>query len=307
MSRFWASLMLLLVTAIWGLTFVVQKWAATGAGALGPFTFNGLRFLLGAAVVLPLALAERRRIGRPAPARQWAGFAFCGAALLAGSWMQQVGVATTSVGNAGFINSAYVALVPALAWGLFGRRPHWMTWPSIGLCLAGVWTLTGGLGRLSSGDLWVLGSSVFWALQITVVGVIRGARERPLTLACVQFAVTGVVATALALLLEHPSLALIRGGAGELLWGGAISVGIAFTLQVVAQQHLHPATAALIMSMEMVFAAIGGILAFGEALGAAQLGGAAMILASVLAVELVPMWLASRREPDAHPCPAQAE
>jgi drug/metabolite transporter (DMT)-like permease len=267
----------------------------TGSGAIGPLSFTGLRFLLATLVVLPFAWREGRSAAAlPTTRRQLLAYLGCGLCLMLGSWTQQVGLAQTSVGNAGFLTAVYVALVPLLAWALFGRRPHWVLYPAIAICMTGIKLLTGvGMTRLSHGDVWVLSGSVFWALQILLIGVTVKSSRRPLTLACAQFAVTGIVATLAALLHENVSLELIRGAAATLLWSGVISAGVAFTLQVVTQRYLPSATAALIMSSEMVFAALSGWLAFGERLSVSQLSGAGLILLAILTVELAPQWLAA--------------
>jgi drug/metabolite transporter (DMT)-like permease len=283
--------LLLFAAMIWGCTFVVQKWAASGPEAMGPLTFTGARFLLGGLMVLPLAAMERRRATTPLNRKHVLGFIACGLALLLGAWTQQAGVAGTSVANAGFLTSLYVAMVPILAWTLFGRRPHPVVWPAIGVCLAGTWLLTGAAwNRLSAGDGWVLACAGFWAVQVTLVGVLAAASERPLALALVQYAVGGIAGCLAAAIFEAPTPAVYFSSLGELLWAGLASSGIAFTLQVVTQRYLHPATAAIVMSAESVFAALSGALILGERMSGPQCTGAALILAAILAVETVPLF-----------------
>ncbi|MDR3440387.1 DMT family transporter [Telmatospirillum sp.] len=298
LSRFTACLLLLVAALIWGSTFVAQKWVAMADQPIGSLAFTGARFLLGGLVVLPLAWRETRNARHRLERRHIIGFVACGLALLLGGWTQQLGIRGTTIGNAGFLTGLYVALVPILAWGLFGQRPHWVVWPTVVVCLAGAWLLTGAeLGRLTVGDEWILLCSVFWAFQVTLVGVLVSASGRPLTLACTQFLVTGVLGSLAALFIETPAPAVYAAALGELLWAGCLSAGVAFTLQVVAQRYLHPATAAIIMSAESVFAALAGALILDERMSLVQMAGAALILFAILAVEAVPALDARRTAP----------
>lgn len=289
LSRLTACLLLLIATVIWGVTFLAQKWVGAGDDAIGSLAFTGGRFLLGGLVVAPLAWRESRAATHPLSARHLAGFALCGIMLLLGGWTQQIGVRGTTIGNAGFLTGLYIALVPVLSWALFRQRPHPVVWPVIATCLAGAWLLTGAdLHSLSGGDCWILLCSVFWAIHMSLVGLLAPASGRPLTLACMQFLVTGVAGSLAAQVIEAPQAGAYLGAWIELLWAGCLSVGIAFTLQVIAQRHLHPATAAIIMSGESVFAALTGALVLNERMTILQLTGALLIFSSILAVEGVP-------------------
>lgn len=297
MSRLRADLTLLLAAMIWGSTFVVQKLAfvddgtaeAAGGDALGPLAFTGIRFLLGALVVLPLALRETTRAEAPARPVDRLGFVLCGVLLFAGSITQQIGIIGTSVTNAGFLTALYVPLVPVLGLFLLRRRPHWGVWPGVAGCMLGTWFLNGGdLTRMSEGDLWVVGGAVFWALHVICVGTFVGRTGRALTLACTQFATVGSVGLFAALLLEQPSWQAISGAWFEIAYAGVLSVGVAFTLQVIGQRGAHPADAAIILSSEMVFAALAGAIVLGERLHVDQYTGAGLILFSILAVEALP-------------------
>ncbi len=280
---------------IWGSTFVAQKWAGAADIAIGPLAFTGARFLLGALVVLPLAWREARRARHRLSRRHRLGFLACGCALFLGAWTQQVGIEGTTVGNAGFLTSLYVAIVPLLAWGIFGQKPHVVVWPSMAACLAGAWLLTGAQWAAPSrGDGWILLCSLFWAVQVTLVGVLAAAGRRPLTLACAQFLVAGTLGCGAALIAEHPAPAVFARAAGELLWAGVLSAGIAFSLQAIAQRHLHPATAAIVMSAEAVFAALAGAALLDERMTGQQIVGAGLIFAAIVAVEAIPAWGARR-------------
>ncbi|MFT3905847.1 MAG: DMT family transporter [Steroidobacteraceae bacterium] len=303
MSRLSATLLLLLTTLIWGFTFVVQKWATSHGQSIDAITFTGVRFLLGALTVTALMLRETRAATAPLRGLHQLGFIACGLILLAGSWLQQHGLATTSVTNAGFFTGIYVGLVPFLGWWLFRIRPHALIWPALVAMVAGIWLLNGGsLTRIGSGDAWILSSTVFWGLHVTLVGVLSAASARPLTLAWAQFLVAGLIGTLAALLFGHTTLAVLGGTWRELLWSGVMSVGVAFTLQVVAQRYVQPAVAAIVLGSEIVFTALAGAIFLHERLTPAQITGGVLIFAAILAVEAVPQ-LTVRRSAAASPDP----
>lgn len=293
MSRLTANLLLLAAAALWGSTFVVQKTAFDGFGddgAIGPMAFTGARFLLGALVVLPLAWREGRLAAGPVRRLDRLGFVACGGALFSGSLLQQIGIIQTSVTNAGFLTGTYVPLVPVLALLLWRRRPHWVVWPAALGCVAGTWLLNGGsLTRFAPGDVWVLAGAVFWALHVTLVGIFVTRSDRPLTLASTQFVVAGLCGVVAAVAVEPVSVTGFSGAAGEILYAGILSVGVAFTLQVIGQRNTHPAAAAIILSSEMVFAALAGAIVLGERMALGQAFGAAVILGCIVAVEVLPV------------------
>lgn len=288
--------MLLLVCAmIWGTTFVAQKVAfpldaATGGEPLGPFGFTGLRFLLGALIVAPLAWLEARAIITPLTAIDRKGFFWCTLILFAGAITQQIGIIGTSVTNSGFLTALYVPLVPLVTWRLFGKPAHWVVWPAAAGSLLGTFLLGGAkLAHFTIGDAWVALSALFWAFQVTLVGVNAARSGRPLTLAAAQFAGCGALAVVVAIIFEPLTLAAMRAVTGELLYAGGLSVGIGFTLQVIGQRYTHPAAAAILMSSEAIFAALAGALILGETLGLSGLIGAALILTSLICVEVGPL------------------
>lgn len=308
MSRLRADLTLLLAAMIWGSTFVVQKLAfmdEEGAaapvvpeeGTLGPLAFTGIRFLLGALVVLPLALRETAKAAEPARPVDRLGFVLCGVLLFTGSITQQIGIIGTSVTNAGFLTALYVPLVPILGLFLLRRRAHWAVWPGVAGCTLGTWFLNGGdLTAVSDGDMWVMAGAIFWALHVICVGTFVGRTGRALTLACTQFTAVGAIGLTAALLLEQPSWQAVSGAWFEIVYAGVLSVGVAFTLQVVGQRGAHPADAAIILSSEMVFAALSGAIVLGERLHVDQYAGAALILGSIVAVEALPFLHRPRRQ-----------
>ncbi|WP_207478292.1 DMT family transporter [Arenibaculum pallidiluteum] len=284
MSRTTANLLLLLAAAIWGTAFVAQK---LGAEHLGPMLFTGLRFLVGALVVLPLALREARR-ARWSRA-DWGGMAATGGALFCGAACQQIGIGMTTATNAGFLTALYVPLVPLI--GLLALRmpPHPVVWPAAAGSLVGTWMLGGGgTVALAAGDLWVMVSAVFWALHVILVGSMAARTGAPVLVAAVQFLVCGALSTAVGLATEAADLAAVQAAGGAILYVGVLSVGIAFTLQVVGQHHAPASDAAVIISSESVFAAAAGALVLGERLTSLQLAGCALIMTCILAVQLLP-------------------
>lgn len=289
MTRLRANTLLLITGAIWGMGFVAQS---TAMQAIGPFLFIGLRFSVATLAMAPLALREARVTGRRLSPRDWRIFAGIGATLFAGMASQQAGLLTTTVTNAGFLTGLYLVLVPIFGVALFRDWPHWVVWPSAFAALGGVFLLSGGaLMRLTSGDWLTILCAGFWALQILFINRFANSTGRPVTLAVAQFAVTAVLALAIALPFERIDLSAIRLALPEILFAGVFAGGVAYTLQTVGQRHTTAANAAIIMSSEALFAALFGALLLGERLNALAAAGCALIFAAMLAVELVPMAL----------------
>lgn len=300
MKRWQADGLLLATAAIWGLAFVPQSW---GMASVGPFAFTGLRFALGALVVAPLAWMEhRRRAAIPAKEEETAGGPARGVLLLGlgsliflGAALQQVGMLTTTVTNAGFLTALYVPTVPLLAWLIFGRRPHWIVWPCALGCVAGTWLLAGAHGvEMVVGDLWVIASSLPWALHVVLVG--WGARRlgAPYAVALAQFVVCSALSLLVSVFLETTTWAGVQAAWAAIAYTGAVSVGVGYTAQVVAQRHAQPADAALILSSETVFAALFGAWLAGDRLQVSGLAGCGLILACIVLSQLVPLWTSLR-------------
>lgn len=296
LNRLQSGGLLLLAAMIWGSAFVGQ---ALGMDSMGPLTFTGVRFVLGALVVLPLAWREQsalRAAGRPLRRADAGWVAVLGLLLCAGVVMQQIGLVSTSVTNAGFLTALYVPLVPLLAWVWMRQAPHWSVWPAALGCLAGTWLMTGAgsVNALSAGDLWVIASALPWALHVLLVGGIANRLHGAYAVACGQFAVCAAISLALGLATEPLSWQGLQQAAGAIAYTGFVSVGIGFTLQVVGQRHAHPADAAIILSSETVFAALFGAWLMGDRLAASGLAGAALILGCILAVQIQPLLAAQR-------------
>ncbi|EXI76086.1 MAG TPA: DMT family transporter [Candidatus Accumulibacter phosphatis] len=298
MTRTQANLTLLAVALIWGSAFIAQ---AEGMAGVGPLTFTGIRFLLGAAIVLPLAWREwqlRSASCRRAGVGDVLGIGALGVLLMLGAALQQIGITDTSVTNAGFLTALYVPLVPLLAWLLLRTRPHWSVWPTSLGCLWGTWLLAGGgPGTLSGGDLWVIASSLFWALHVLFVGRVAERIAAPFLVACGQFLVCGMSSLIWGTLSETITLAGIRQAMLPIGYAGIISVAIGFTAQVIGQRYAQPADAAIILSAETVFAALFGYLLMGDRLHAGGIAGCALILACIIIVQIAPLQLARHRAP----------
>ncbi|MFO7652783.1 MAG: DMT family transporter [Candidatus Krumholzibacteriia bacterium] len=293
--RLRADLLLLLAAAIWGLAFVAQR---VGMRHLEPLTFNGIRFALGAAVLVPWLLRGRAgsrpldelRAGLP-------GGLAAGAVLFAGSTLQQWGVVTTTAGKAGFITGLYVVLVPLLGL-VVGQRPGRATWVGATVATVGLYLLSvRGAWHMAHGDLLVLAGAFFWAAHVLVVGRLA-KRRHPAAIAFLQFATCSALSLAGAFVLEDPRPAAVVAAALPILYAGLLSVGVAYTLQVVAQRHAPPAHAAIILSLETVFAVLGGWILLGEQLSSRGLAGCALMLIGMLVSQTGELRRPGRRRPD---------
>lgn len=276
-----ADLLLLLTAAIWGFAFVAQR---LGNAYMGPFTFNAIRFSLGAIALLPLLFRQKKQgVDRPqALLRKLAlPMLATGLVLFAGASLQQVGLLGTTAGKAGFITGLYVILVPLLAL-TWGRRTHAAHWIGAVLAVVGLYLLSVQSGfSISPYDLIVLVGAFVWAGHVHLIDRYADA-VGPVRLAMVQFAITGVLSAGAALLFETATFSAILAGIWPILYGAFLSVGLAYTLQIVAQRTVDPAHAAIILSLEGAFAALGGWLVLHEMLSARDLLGCGLMLAGTL-------------------------
>ena len=298
MSRIQANILLLSITTIWGGGFVAQALAMEH---LGPFTFVGIRFLVGALVVLPFALRDLRlsQASETAHGHQdYLSIAFLGLLLLAGAACQQIGILTTTVTNAGFLTTLYVPLVPVLACIILRQAPHWLIWPASLGCMLGTWLLTGAQGvSINMGDLWVIAGSLFWALYVLFVGRVAARIGRSFLVAAGQFLVCGAASLLWGLVTEEVSLPAIYAARLSIVYAGVLAVGVAFTGQVIGQRYAHAADAAIIMSAEMLFAALFGYLMMGDRLSTLGMIGGGLILFCIIAVQLYPLVFAKEQRP----------
>jgi drug/metabolite transporter (DMT)-like permease len=293
MSRPLASLLLLVCTMFWGFAFIAQKSAMD---SMGPLTFAGVRYLLGGLLVLPLAILEYRRRATVLTGTHWLLILAMSAVFFLGSWLQQAGLATTTATNAGFLTALYVFFVPLLGFVLFRTRPHPIILVGVPLALVGTYFLNGGgFGSFNAGDGLITISALFWGLHVVLLGHVARLTGLPIFVSAVSFLFAGTAASGIALVTEAPTLAAISAGWLELAYAAVLSTAVAFTFQAIGQQHVPPANAAIILSAESLFAALGGALILGERLPAIGYAGAALIFAAILLVEAIPPLWARRR------------
>lgn len=296
-----ADILLFITAAIWGFAFVAQR---VGMDHVGPMTFNGIRFALGALALIPLIM--RMEKGRTpgvtgADKKQLAlGGGLLGIALFCGASLQQIGLASpqlaefgleaSTAGKAGFITGLYVVFVPIF--GLFlAQKTGWGTWLGASLAVVGMYLLsvTADLS-ISFGDMLVLVGAFFWAGHVLLIGKLSPGMDAvdAIKLSTVQFAACAVLSLLCAFIFEEITLIGLEGAALAIAYGGLMSVGIAYTLQVVAQRDAQPAHAAVILSLEAVFGAIGGWLILDEMLTIRALIGCGLMLTGMLLSQLKP-------------------
>lgn len=281
--------LILLASTIWGFAFVAQR---IGMDYVGPFTFNGVRFALGSLVLLPLILKNGIWKNRSRKSTSTAftktlilGGGLLGIALFAAASLQQVGLVYTTAGNAGFITGLYVVIVPIL--GLFwGQDLNAGTWIGALLAAVGLYFLsvTDEL-TISLGDMLELFGAFLWAVQILIVGWLSPKTD-PIKLAVAEFSTCSLLSLFTAFIFEEIALNTLLQATIPILYAGVLSVGVAFTLQVVAQQNAHPAHAAILFSLESVFAALGGWLILNETISSRGLFGCALMLSGMLLSQL---------------------
>jgi len=292
--------LLLTAAVIWGTAFVAQR---LGMDHVGPFTYNGIRFALGCLSLLPLLIIGRDQPSGGPPLLQPAGRrlmvlggVLTGLALFAGASLQQMGLVYTTAGKAGFITGLYVVIVPLL--GLIWRQlPSAGTWLGAILSAVGLYLLSVTQQfTIELGDLLNLIGAFFWAGHVLVIAWLS-PRIRPIKLAFWQFAACSLLSLSTAVLFEEISWSGIRAAAVPILYGGLISVGVAYTLQVVAQRDARPAHAAILLSMECPFAALAGWFILSETLNLRGVAGCAFMLAGMMLSQL---WGIRRKQaPDA--------
>ncbi len=284
--------LLLLTALIWGFAFVAQR---SGMQSIGPFAYSAARFALGALCLLPLLILGRRRASskpernpaamRPPAKLAWAALA--GLILFMGANLQQVGLVYTTAANAGFITSLYVILVPLMGICL-GRPSGLRTWIGAVLAVVGLFILSVGAGfTMAPGDLLQLAGAFFWAGHILLINRLV-TRMEALEIAVGQFLVCSLLSLLAAVVVEPAPFAGLRPAALPILYGGLLSIGVAYTLQIVAQKTAHPAHASIILSMEALFAGIGGVLILHEPLTLRLSLGGLLMLVGMIVSQLEP-------------------
>ncbi len=279
-----ANLLLLLTACIWGFGFIPQLIAMHH---MGPYFFNAVRFLRGALSLLPICwILRKKKVKAEGGGKQfWIFGGIIGCVLFCGAAFQQVGLQFTTAGKAGFITGLYLVLVPII--GFFLRqRIGPLTVLGAVLATVGLYFLSVKEGfAIGKGDALMLLGALFWAVHVQVVGY-ASKKVDPLSLALVQYVICATLNFIVAFSVEEVALQPIVAASGPILYCGIISVGIAYTLQIVAQKHVEPSRAAIIMSLEAVFALYGGWLMLGENLTQRELSGCTLMFAGMLLSQL---------------------
>jgi drug/metabolite transporter (DMT)-like permease len=284
-----ADLILLLAAAIWGFAFVAQR---VGMNYVGPFTYNGVRFSMGVLVLFPFLYNKLRKgeqlvfISSPLDRRKiLMGSLLTGLFLFTGVALQQLGLQKTTAGKAGFLTELYVVFVPVV--GLFfGQRSNRYIWAGVFLSIAGLYFLSITKGfSLAPGDSLVLMCSFVFTFHVLFIGWLS-PQMNSILLAIIQFSITAFLNLCVAFAIEIISIGKIIEAWLPICYGGILSVGVAYTLQIIAQKTAHPAYVSIILGLEAVFAVIGGMLLLGETMSMRMLGGCMLMLTGTILVQI---------------------
>lgn len=282
--------MLILTAFIWGTAFVAQS---VGMDFLEPFTFNGVRSLIGGIVLLPCIFLIRRinaRAGEPEREEGTRkdliiGGILCGLLLFAASSLQQIGIVYTTAGKAGFITAFYIVIVPVL--GVFlHKRIGWKVWTAVVMALAGLYFLcmTEKL-TVGKGDLYIFLCALIFSVHILVIDHFS-PRVDGVKMSCIQFFTCGIVSLIPMFVWETPRVDNLLAGWVPLLYAGVLSCGVAYTLQVVGQKNVNPAIASLLLSLESCFSVLAGWLILGERLSTREFAGCILMFAAIILAQL---------------------
>ena len=288
------SLLLLLTSFIWGVAFVAQS---IGGEAVGCFTFNGVRSLIGAAVLLPVIAfldgQKKKEMGEEKFLEQKGdkktlliGGISCGLMLCIASNFQQFGISFTTVGKAGFITAMYILIVPIL--GLFmKKRVSIKVWLGVVLATIGLYLLcmTSESFSLSKGDFLVLICAGFFSLHILIIDYFSPKADG-VRMSCIQFFVCGIISMIIAFIFEQPNLGAILSGWLPILYAGVLSCGVAYTLQIVGQKNMDPTVASLILSLESVFSVLAGWVILNQKLSGRELFGCGLMFLAIIMAQL---------------------
>ena len=291
MSKTTSLLSALLCTFIWGTTFIAQD---TGMDNIGPFTFNAVRFFIGFLAITPLVFLfelKKYKSEFKSDIKTFINLTFLiGLSLFLGSALQQVALLYTDVANAAFFTIFYVPIVPIIIF-LFKRTSiHWSVWPSVVLCLIGGYLLTNFYdATVRLGDSLVILGALFWSTHIIFTGIIVKKYDLPLTLGAAQTLIVALFSSLIALIYEEFIYIDIMKEINSILYAGILSGGFAFVLQIYAQKNISPAPAAIIFSLEGVFATIAAWYILNQVLDINNLLGCFFILCGVLLSQLLPL------------------
>lgn len=283
------TISLLLATVIWGFAFIAQS---VGMDHIGPFTFQSVRCALAVAFLFPFSFLTGRKsssfsasINKWKDPTLWKAGCICGCALFAAASLQQVGLVSTDAGKAGFITAMYIVLVPIL--GLFlGQKPSAGAIVSVLLAVVGLYLLSCmGSSGINRGDLLIMGCALAFAVQIRCIDRFAGSIDG-IRLNCVQSLVVTVLSIPFALFTETIDFSQIWACRSSLLFAGVLSMGVAYSLQIIGQKHLEPTPASLIMSLESVFAVLGGWLILHETMTPWETIGCCLVFCAVILSQL---------------------
>ncbi len=290
MKKSFSMFCALITTFIWGTAFIAQD---TGMDNIGPLTFNSSRFFVGFLTILPFAiLIEKNKIKKEIEKNSKLFIKyliFMGVSLFLGTFLQQAALQYTNIANAAFFTVFYVPFVPIILFIIYKEKVHWSIWPSIALCIVGVYLLTDfSDAEIMLGDALVIFCSIFWALHIIFAGKFMQNFNIPVFYAALQAAFVFSLSIFFAFLFEEVILSNILLELSSILYAGALSGGIAFTLQMYAQKNIEEAPAAIIYSLEGVFAAIAGWIILDQFLKFNNIIGCLLILFAVILSQILP-------------------
>ncbi len=291
MSKTVSLLSALLCTFIWGTTFIAQD---TGMDDIGPFTFNAVRFFVGFLAIVPFAFFFEVKKFKSEFRLDFKTFAILsfliGLSLFLGSALQQVALLYTDVANAAFFTIFYVPMVPIIIFLFKKKSIHWSVWPSVVLCLIGGYLLTNFYdATVRLGDTLVVLGALFWSTHIIFTGIIVTKYNLPLTLGAIQTLLVAIFSFIIGLIYEEFIIENILNEIDSILYAGILSGGFAFVLQIYAQKNITPAPAAIIFSLEGVFATVAAWFLLNQILGINNLLGCFFILSGVLLSQLLPL------------------
>ena len=280
----------LVTTFIWGTAFIAQD---TGMDNIGPLTFNAARFVVGFLTILPLALLfESKKIKLEVLSKSklfMKYLVFMGVSLFLGTFLQQTALQYTNIANAAFFTVFYVPIVPILLFFIYSKKVHWSIWPAIGLCVFGVYLLSDfSNSEIMLGDGLVILCSIFWALHIIFAGKFMEEFDIPMFYAALQALFVALLSIIFSYIFEEINISKILMESSSILYAGALSGGIAFTLQMFAQKNIEEAPAAIIYSLEGVFAAIAGWVILNQFLSTNNMIGCLLILIAVISSQISP-------------------
>ena len=290
MKKSFSMFCALITTFIWGTAFIAQD---TGMDNIGPLTFNSSRFFVGFLTILPFAiLIEKNKIKKEIKnnTKLFIKYLiFMGVSLFLGTFLQQAALQYTNIANAAFFTVFYVPFVPIILFIIYKEKVHWSIWPSIALCIVGVYLLTDfSDAEIMLGDTLVIFCSIFWALHIIFAGKFMQKFNIPVFYAALQAAFVFSLSIFFAFIFEEVVLSNILLELSSILYAGALSGGIAFTLQMYAQKNIEEAPAAIIYSLEGVFAAIAGWIILDQFLKFNNIIGCFLILFAVVLSQILP-------------------